>query len=223
MCGRASLTASPEEIEAAFELSAAPAVAPRYNIAPSEPMLIVRAGATGERDATQVRWGLVRPGSENAKAPINLPVEHAARGAMRRTLRERRCIIPLTGFYEWKRAGKARQPFNVRRKDGKVFGVAGLWDRLESGDAEPLESCLVLTTAANGVVSPIHDRMPVILDPASYSRWLVPPALGGPELMAAFQHLSEDLLETYPVSSLVNRAGVEDSRCLEPARPATLW
>jgi putative SOS response-associated peptidase YedK len=223
MCGRASLTASPEELEEAFELASAPAVSPRYNIAPSEPMLVVRSGEKGERESALVLWGLVRPGSEHAKAPINLPIEHAARGAMRRTLRERRCIIPLTGFYEWKRAGKARQPYNVRRKDGKVFGVAGLWDRLESGDAEPLESCLVLTTAANGLVSPIHDRMPVILDPASYSGWLASPAQGGPELMAAFQHLSEDLLESYPVSALVNRAGVEDPRCLEPARPATLW
>jgi len=165
----------------------------------------------------------MRPGSTDAKAPINLPVERAARGAMRGTLRDRRCLIPLTGFYEWKRAGKARQPFNVRRKDGKVFGVAGLWDRLSGPGVEPLESCLVLTMAANDVVAPIHDRMPVILDPESYARWLLPPVRGGPELMAAFQNLSEDLLETYPVSSLVNRAGVEDARCLEPARPATLW
>lgn len=223
MCGRGSLTASPEEIEEAFGVADVPAVSPRYNIAPSEPMLVVRSATTDEREAALLRWGLVRPGSEYAKAPINLPIEHAARGAMRRTLRERRCIIPLTGFYEWKRAGKARQPFNVRRKDGKVFGVAGLWDRLESGDAAPLESCLVLTTAANGVVLPIHDRMPVILEPASYERWLSPPDRGGPELMAAFQQLSEDLLESYPVSSLVNKAGVEDPRCLDPARPATLW
>ena len=224
MCGRASLTASPEELEEAFELASAPALTPRYNIAPSEPMLIVRAaGGGGGREAAQVRWGLVRPGSEDAKAPINLPIEHAARGAMRRTLRERRCIIPLTGFYEWKRAGKARQPYNVRRKDGKVFGVAGLWDRLEGGDRDDLESCLILTTGANGVVSPIHDRMPVILDPASYGPWLLATAQGGPELMAAFQHLSEDLLESYPVSPLVNKAGIEDPRCLEPAKPATLW
>jgi putative SOS response-associated peptidase YedK len=223
MCGRASLTASPEELEEAFDLEAAPTVTPRYNIAPSEPMLVVRPDEAGKPQAALLRWGLIRPGSEYAKAPINLPIEQAARGAMRRTLRERRCIIPLTGFYEWKRAGKARQPFNVRRKDGKIFGVAGLWDRLESGDAEPLESCLVLTTTANDVVKPIHDRMPVILDPASYSGWLASPAQGGPELMAAFQQLSEDLLESYPVSSLVNKAGVEDPRCLDPARPATLW
>ena len=223
MCGRASLTASPEEIEEAFDLPAAPTVSPRYNIAPSEPMLVVRAAADGRREAVPMRWGLIRPGSTDAKAPINLPIERAARGAMRGTLRDRRCLIPLTGFYEWKRAGKAKQPFNVRRRDGKVFGVAGLWDRLESGDGNDLESCLVLTTAANGVVLPIHDRMPVILDPASYPRWLEAPARGGPELMAAFQQVSEDLLESYPVSSFVNRAGVEDPRCLEPAKPVTLW
>jgi putative SOS response-associated peptidase YedK len=223
MCGRVSLTASPEEIEEAFGLETAPAVTPRYNIAPSEPMLAVRPTDAGTRETALLRWGLVRPGSEEAKAPINLPIEIAARGALRGTLRERRCIIPLTGFYEWKRAGKAKQPFNVRRKDGKVFGVAGLWERLESGDGNDLESCLVLTTAANDVVRPIHDRMPVILDPASYSRWLVPPARGGPELMAAFQHLSEDLLESYPVSPLVNRAGVEDPRCLERVKEGTLW
>lgn len=223
MCGRASLTASPEEIEEAFDLDAAPAVSPRYNIAPSEPMLVVRSSEGGTRESALLRWGLVRPGSEDAKAPINLPIEKAAKGALRGTLRERRCIIPMTGFYEWKRAGKARQPYNVRRKDGRVFGVAGVWDRLEGGDGNGLESCLVLTTAANGVVEPIHDRMPVILDPASYSRWLLPPARGGPELMAAFQHLAEELLESYAVSSVVNRPGVEDPRCLEPAKPATLW
>jgi len=223
MCGRASLTASPEEIEEAFGLSTTPVLQPRYNIAPSEPLLVVRSTEAGEREARLLRWGLMRPGSEYLKAPINLPIEHAARGAMRRTVRERRCIIPLTGFYEWKRAGKAKQPFNVRRRDGKVFGVAGLWDRLESGDGNDLESCVVLTTAANGVVSPIHDRMPVILDPASYGRWLLAPARGGPELVAAFEPLSEDLLESYPVSALVNRAGVEDARCLDPAKSSTLW
>jgi putative SOS response-associated peptidase YedK len=219
MCGRASLTAAPEEIEEAFDLVSAPLVAPRYNIAPTEPILIVRATETGEREPAVVQWGLIRSGSVPAKPAINLRVEHAARGR----LQNRRCIVPLTGFYEWKRAGKARQPYNVRRKDGRVFGVAGLWDRPEGGDGEDIESCVVLTTAANGVVIPIHDRMPVILDPASYERWLQAPARGGPELMAAFQYLSEDLLESYPVSSLVNRAGVEDARCLEPAKSATLW
>lgn len=224
MCGRASLTASPEEIEEAFGLTDAPILSPRYNIAPTEPILVVRPHpGAGDREAAFLRWGLVRPGSEDAKAPINLRIESATKGAMRGTLRERRCVIPFTGFYEWKRAGKARQPFNVRRKDGKVFGVAGLWDRLESGDADPLESCLVLTTEANDVVKPIHGRMPVILDPASYARWLDPSPLPGQELIDGLRLLPEEVLESYPVSPLVNRAGVEDPRCLEPTKPVTFW
>ena len=223
MCGRASLTASPEEIEEAFGLSEAPALSPRYNIAPSEPLLVVRAGDAGTRESAFLRWGLVRPGSTDAKAPINLPIERAAKGAMRAALRDRRCIVPLTGFYEWKRAGKARQPFNVKRKDGAVFGVAGLWDRLESGEGNALESCLVLTTEANGVVRPIHDRMPVILDPSSYADWLTGVTGTASQLLGDLKTLPEELLVNYAVSSLVNRAGVEDARCLEPAKPATLW
>jgi putative SOS response-associated peptidase YedK len=223
MCGRASLTASPEELEEAFDLAAAPTVGLRYNIAPSEPVLAVREGADGERQPVFLKWGLIRPGSEDAKAPINLRIESAVKGAMKGTLRERRCIVPLTGFYEWKRSGKVRQPFNVRRKDGRVFGVAGLWERLESGDMKPLESCLVLTMAANGVVSPIHDRMPVILDPGSYRRWLDPGEREVPELIKGLELVPEEALETYPVSLLVNRAGVEDPRCLEPAKPMALF
>jgi putative SOS response-associated peptidase YedK len=223
MCGRASLTSSPQELEEAFDLEAAPALSPRYNIAPSEPILAVRSHPSGSRDAAFLRWGLVRPGSEDAKAPINLRLESAAKGAMKRTLSERRCIVPLTGFYEWKRAGKARQPFNIRRKDGKVFGVAGLWERLEGPGVEPLESCLVLTTAANDVVRPIHDRMPVILDPASYAQWLDPSPREGPGLLAAVRQLPEELFESYTVSAMVNKAGVEDPRCLEAAKASTLF
>jgi putative SOS response-associated peptidase YedK len=223
MCGRASLTASPAELEEAFSLAAAPTVEPRYNIAPTESILAVRQEAGGQRRPHLLRWGLVRPGSEDAKAPINLRIESAAKGAMKSTIRERRCIVPLTGFYEWRRTGKARQPFNVRRRDGRVFGIAGLWERLEGGDLEPLESCLVLTMAANGVVGPIHDRMPVILDPAGYGWWLEPAARDAPELMKGLKLLPEDALESYAVSPLVNRAGVEDPRCLEPYQAHSLW
>jgi len=224
VCGRASLTASPEEIAEAFDLkSEVPRLSPRYNIAPSEPVLAVRAHK-GKPEAVVLKWGLVRPGSESVKAPINLRMESATRGAMRGTLKQRRCILPLTGFYEWRRAGKARQAFNVRRKDHKLFGVAGLWDRLESGDQPPLESCLVLTTAANEVVKAIHDRMPLILDPSFYPTWLDTEDGRDPdELLLRLPLLREDLLESYPVSRLVNRAGVEDPRCLEPAKPMSLW
>ena len=223
VCGRASLTSSAEELEETFGLTAVPALAPRYNIAPSEPILSIVEDAAGERKAEPLRWGLVRPGSEDAKAPINLRIESATRGAMKSTLRDRRCIVPFTGFYEWRRSGKARQPFNVRRKDGRVFGVAGLWERLESHGLTPLGSCLVLTTAANGVVNPIHDRMPVILDPASYESWLDARPRDPAELVKGLKLVEEEAFESYPVSSLVNRAGIEDPRCLEPAKPTALF
>jgi putative SOS response-associated peptidase YedK len=223
MCGRANLVTPPEALAEVFELADVPPFGPRYNIAPSEPMLAVRAREAGERQASFLRWGLVRPGSDDPRPLINLRLESAVKGALESTLRQRRCIVPLSGFYEWRRAGKARQPFNIRRKDGGVFGVAGLWERLESHGQEPLETCLVLTTAPNGVVSPIHDRMPVMLDPAWYARWLDPAPRDARELLAGVALLPAELLEAYPVSTLVNRAGVEDPRCLEPARPATLW
>jgi putative SOS response-associated peptidase YedK len=216
MCGRASLNVSAEELQREFDLSRRPAVVPRYNIAPTESILIVRATAPAQREAVPVRWGLVRPGSEDTRAVINLKMESARNGAMKSTLRQRRCIVPLTGFYEWKRSGKQRQPFNVRRRDGLVFGVAGIWERLESGDAAPLESCLVLTTGANAVVKPIHDRMPVILDPASYEAWLDPTPREPKPLFEGLRLFGETDLESYAVSTAVNRPGVDDPRYLEP-------
>jgi putative SOS response-associated peptidase YedK len=151
MCGRASLTASPKDLKQAFGLDRLPPVIPRYNIAPTEPILLVRAKTSGGRESAAVRWGPGAAGAEDARAVINLRLESARKGAMKSTLRQRRCIVPLTGFYEWKRVGKQRQPFNVRLKDGQLFGLAGIRERLESGDAAPLESCLMLTTAANAV------------------------------------------------------------------------
>jgi putative SOS response-associated peptidase YedK len=223
MCGRGSLTTSPEELQEEFGLVALPRLQPRYNIAPSEPILAVRAGKEGEREGVMLRWGLLRPGSGKSRPAINLRIESVAKGAMRRALREHRCIVPLSGFYEWKRAGKARQPFNVHRRDGKVFGVAGLWDRLDAPGQPPVESCVVLTTDANPVVRPIHGRMPVILAPSSYERWLEASGDDAAELVEGVEELPADALESYPVSPLVNRAGVEDPRCLDPAPPATLW
>src|SRR5262245_7022375 len=121
MCGRANLNASAHEIEEAFHVQVSAPLSPRYNIAPSESILAVRAGAPG-REVVSMRWGLIRSGSEDARPPINLQAERVAKGAMRSTFREHRCIVPFSGFYEWKREGKARQPFNVRRKDGELLG-----------------------------------------------------------------------------------------------------
>jgi len=213
MCGRASLIAPTEALEEFLALEEPPpATAPRYNIAPSQPLLIARSEAAG-RVARMLTWGLLR----DKKAIINLRSEGVAKGAMRASLRERRCVIPMTGFYEWRRSGKATQPYNVRRRDQGVFGVAGLWEAGALG-----ERCVVLTTRASSLVEPIHDRMPLILDPASIGAWL-DPAADADRLLTEVHPLGDGDLEAYAVSPLVNSPSVDDPRCLEPARDASLW
>jgi putative SOS response-associated peptidase YedK len=213
MCGRASLIAPTEALEEFLGLDEPPpAAAPRYNIAPSQPLLIARSEAHG-RVARMVTWGLLR----DKKPIVNLRSEGVARGAMRRSLHEGRCVIPMTGFYEWRRSGKATQPYNVRRRDQGVFGVAGLWEAGALG-----ERCVVLTKRASPVVEPIHDRMPLILDPASLGEWLDPTA-DADQLLAEVRPLADDDLEAYAVSALVNSPAVDDPGCLEPVRDASLW
>lgn len=213
MCGRASLIAPTEALEEFLALDEPPpATVPRYNIAPSQPLLIARPEAAG-RVARMVTWGLLR----DKRQIINLRSEGVAKGAMRGSLHERRCVIPMTGFYEWRRSGKAKQPYNVGRRDRGVFGVAGLWESGALG-----ERGVVLTTRASALVEPIHDRMPLILDPASLAAWL-DPTVDVERLLADVRPLADDELEAYAVSSLVNSPGVDDPRCLEPVRDASLW
>lgn len=213
MCGRASLIAPTEALEEFLGLDEAlPATAPRYNIAPSQPLLIARPESAG-RVARMVTWGLLR----ERKQIINLRSEGVAKGAMRSSLLARRCVIPMTGFYEWRRSGKASQPYNVRRRDLGVFGVAGLWEPGALG-----ERCVVLTTRASTLVEPIHERMPLILDPTSLGAWL-DPAANADRLLAEVRPLTDDDLEAYAVSPLVNSPSADDPRCLEPARDASLW
>jgi putative SOS response-associated peptidase YedK len=222
MCGRASLPASADDLEEAFGLDEPlPALVPRYNIAPTQPLLAVRQ-EPGGRVARPVRWGLVRPSEGRpAKPMINLQAESAAKGALRSLLRDHRCLVPMTGFYEWRRSGKHSQPYNVHRRDGKVFAVAGLFSPKGSGSAE--DTCVLLTTRANPVVEPIHARMPLIVDPASYAAWLEssPEEAGG--LLRGVGALPEEALEAYPVSPIVNAASADDPRCLAPAKDMSLY
>src|ERR1700676_4923775 len=173
MCGRFFILASPGELADLFQLAGVPDLAPRYNIAPTQPVAVVRA-ADQARELVRLRWGLIPSWSKDAKmAQINARSEPAAGKPMFRTaFRKRRCLIPASGFYEWKATGgKKKQPFCIRLADDKPFAFAGLWDRWEGPDG-PVESCCILTTDANELVRPIHDRMPVILDPRYFDQWL---------------------------------------------------
>lgn len=225
MCGRANLVAVGPELEELFGLEEpVEGLEPRYNIAPSQPLLAVRQLAGAPRVARPLTWGLVRATDKpGAKAPINLRVESAARGALLGNLRDRRCIIPMSGFYEWRRTGRLSQPYNIRRHDLQPFGVAGVWSRVERDDQPALDTCLVLTMAANRVVEPIHTRMPLILEAESYDAWLDPSRHEAQELLERIRPLDPDALEAYTVSARVNSAAQDDAACLEPIRAASLW
>ncbi len=227
MCGRFQLT-PPEEWIEEFGLVDAPTLPPRYNIAPTQPILAVRAGEDGRRQAGLLRWGLVpswAPDPSVGNRLINARSESAAtKPAFRDAFRERRCLIPATGFYEWRRVGRGKTPYLVRRTGGRVFALAGLWERWR-GPEGPLESCAILTTPANALVAPIHSRMPVLLDAATYGAWLDAEARPA-DLEALLAPYPAAGMEAFPVSPRVNRPEEEGPRCAErvdaPAPPAQL-
>ncbi|ROR35163.1 SOS response-associated peptidase [Inmirania thermothiophila] len=219
MCGRFALHAAPAEIAERFGVAPPEGLAPRYNIAPTQPVLAVRAGPDG-REAAWLRWGLIpawSAGPDRRYAMINARAETAAaRPAFRNALRLRRCLVPASGFYEWRRAGGRRQPWYVRARDGRPLGLAGLWERWRDPAGGLVDSVAVLTVPANRLVARIHERMPVIVPPDAYARWLDPdlrdPALVADLLVPA----PEEALEAWPVAGRVNRADVDEPALIEP-------
>jgi len=219
MCGRYSLAAPADEIAAAFGLPDVPTVAARYNIAPTQPVLVVRSASPGVRELVELRWGLI-PGwaDQPAAGPplINARAESAAtRPAFRDAFRWRRCALPASGFYEWKRLERGKQPYYVRRKDGRLLALAGLWERWEHRGAG-VESCAVITVPPNDDLVGIHDRMPALLVDEALDRWLDPTRRQPVELSGILAPLDPGELVVYPVSLRVNRAENDDAACIAP-------
>ena len=216
MCGRFYLFSSGAAVADLFDLAGPVEVSPRYNIAPSQPVAAVRLGENG-RELVALRWGLIPSWAKNAKfAPINARAETAAdKPTFRQAMRKRRCLIPSNGFYEWMKTGKAKQPFCFRLLDDKPFAFAGLWDRWE-GPTGPVETCCILTTAANDLVSPPHDRMPVMLDRGYFEQWLDPAEQNAEALVWMLRPYRAEAMRAYPVSPLVNSPKNDDVGCLEP-------
>jgi putative SOS response-associated peptidase YedK len=214
------LGARPEELAEAFGLDEVPELPPRYNIAPTQGVSVVRLrrpdpGSPPERRLVTMKWGLVphfaKDATGGAKA-INARAETVdSRPAFRDAFARHRCIVPATAFYEWRRTGSAKQPFMIRRRDGGLLGFAGLWARWKGGP-EPLDTCAVITTAANDLVTPIHDRMPVVLPPGAYAAWLDPAAEPG-RLKALLAPAPNDWLVAVPVSPRVNNVANDDAEC----------
>ncbi len=149
---------------------------------------------------------------------INARAETAAeKPAFRSAMRRRRCLVVADGFYEWRRAGRTKQPYFIRLHEDRPFGFAGLWEAWEGPGHAALETCTVLTTAANDLVRPLHDRMPVILAPEAYAAWLDPEVEDPRRLTPLLAPYPSETMEAYPVSPLVNNAAHQSPRCIEPA------
>ena len=218
MCGRYTLTTPPDVLARAFCVPSVPPLPPRYNVAPTQPVLIVRKAAN--REAVLARWGLIPSWSSDAAIGnrlINARAETVAdKPSFRAAFRQRRCLVPATGLYEWQKQGKYKQPYHVRRKDGEPFAFAGLWERWQEPGGEPIDSCTILTTEANDLMRSLHDRMPVILDPRSYDRWLDHGRHDREALCSLLAPCPSEWLVAFPVSSYVSNARNEGPKCLEP-------
>jgi putative SOS response-associated peptidase YedK len=218
MCGRFTLTASTERVVEFFGLAEVPVLPPRYNIAPTQPVLAVRRDGADPPRAVLLRWGLIPSWAKEARIGnqmINARSETAAeKPAFRTPLRRRRCLIPADGFYEWQKCGKSKQPYCIRRTGDRLFAFAGLWDRWQ-GDEGPVETCTILTTDANDLVRPIHERMPIILPESAFAGWLDPALQDPAKVLPLLQPLPAEQLHPFPVSSWVNDPHHDDARCLQ--------
>lgn len=221
MCARYSLIATAEELVEWFKLRKTLELVPRYNIAPTQAVAVVRQDpASGERTFALMHWGLIphwAKDSSIAHRMINARSETAAeKPSFRNALRRRRCILPCSGYYEWKKLEKRKQPYWIHMKEAPLFALAGLWEIWDSPEGGTIESCTVLTQDANEATREIHDRMPVILLPEEYDAWLDPDQQDGPTALKRLSPLANDLLEATPVSSYVGNSRHEGPQCLDP-------
>jgi putative SOS response-associated peptidase YedK len=226
MCGRFSLSVTPEALVEQFSLHLSGAVPPppRYNIAPTQPVVAVRTrNAAGERELVLLHWGLIPSWAKDpsiGNRMINARAETlAGKPSFRTALRRRRCLVPADGFYEWARGAAGKQPYHIRRVDRAPFAFAGLWEHWVGADGSEILSCTLVTTGANALMRPLHHRMPVILAPEDYPRWLHPEE-GRPEgLLPLLAPRKWEGMETVAVSAYVNNPRNEGAQCIAPLPP----
>lgn len=220
MCGRFALIVSGEAIAEQFALADTPLLAARYNIAPTQPVAAVRlAPHTHQRELTHFHWGLIPSWAKDTKMSarmINARSESVTdKPSFRNAFKRRRCLIPASGFYEWQRQGKQKQPMFIEAQDGGLLALAGLWETWHGPDGGEIESCTILTTEPNELMASIHNRMPVIVEPADYDLWLHPGERSedGLHLLRPYP---PHKMRVHPVSTYVNNARNEGQQCIQP-------
>jgi putative SOS response-associated peptidase YedK len=214
MCGRYILRGV-DELDERFAITIPrPDLAARYNVAPGQ-LLPVIVEEDGERRIELMRWGLVPPWSKDGKGFINARAETAAeKPSFREPLRKRRCLVPADGYYEWQAGPRGKTPHAIGLSDGGLFAMAGVWSHGRTSDGTPEDSFAVLTTAANTLTAPIHDRMPVILRPGDEKHWLN--AADVAALQPLLAPYDPDAMVAYPVSARVNNIRNDDPSLAAP-------
>ena len=224
MCGRYELHTQPAALALAFGVPFPPQMRPRYNIAPMQDVPVIRRNAAGERELVEVRWGLVPRWAKDpsiGNRMINARAETLAdKPSFSTALKKHRCLLPADGFYEWKQTSSgSKQPFHIRMKDGEPFALAGLLERWLSPAGEMLDTCTIITTRSNTLLAPLHDRMPVIVAPVSFDRWLDVANEDTADLFAPFP---ADAMSYHPVSVRVNSVRNDDAGLIVRTEEAEL-
>lgn len=221
MCGRFTQSQTSEAIAKQFQLAEVPDLPPRYNIAPTQPVVAVVLAQ--ERQLRHFYWGLIPSWAKDPKMGarmINARAETVAeKPAFRTAFRRRRCLIVTDGFYEWQKIEKKKQPYYFCRSDRQPFAFAGLWEHWQSSEGDTIDSCTILTTTASDLLENIHDRMPVILDEQNYAPWLDPAQKPEPLQALLSPHPAVGMIR-YPVSTQVNSPANDDPACVEPVSAA---
>ena len=230
MCGRYLLKATEAELRALFGFIERPNLPARYNIAPTQeaPIVRQRRDPPGQRTIAQLRWGFIPAWAEDPKAGpplINARAETLLeKPAFRGAYRRRRCLVPADGYYQWREGDASKQPYLVTRRDGAPFALAGIWERWgpRHDPAAAIDSFTIITTETNEFLASFHHRMPVVLEPKHFARWLDPDAeaetLG--DLLAPAPN---ELLQAVPLDRAVNSARADGAELIAPAGPALMW
>jgi putative SOS response-associated peptidase YedK len=221
MCGRFTLNQSATALAHIFDVPQVPDLAAGYNIAPTQMVATVLHNLdSNKREFQQLRWGLIPSWAKDSGIGaklINARAETVAeKPSFRSAFKRRRCLVLADGFYEWQRQQGKKQPFYFRLQDGQPFAFAGLWESWRSPANEEITSCTILTTTANELLQPIHDRMPVILKPQDYDLWLDPQVETPQPLQQLLCPYPAPAMTAYAVSTLVNNSRHNSSECIMP-------
>lgn len=217
MCGRFTLTVDLLALQERFHFRYQGSLTPRFNIAPGQDVLAIVAEG-GERVGKMMRWGLVPFWAKDARIGakmINARAETVdEKASFRHAFKRRRCLILADGFYEWKKEGTKKVPYRFTLKTGEPFAFAGLWERWE-GASDPIETCAIITTKANELIAPIHDRMPVMLPPERHDDWLDPRLDDSEYLKSLLLPYPSGEMRMYEVAPLVNSSKNDVIACIE--------